>query len=191
MVNFNVSICCFYAGMVNFNVSICYHVTVLTSDLSCKPNLPLVSSPGGRHMWAGHETNLLYTCNTSCDFGSTHVAIFWLLSRTLVESAMSLFQYGVRRLSKSQVQNDQEITAPSHIPTLAELGLGRVEFKMTLASGIGELADPAPSAAKKRKMRGNYARYTPEQRASIGKYALENGNERTRCHFFIHFPQLK
>ena len=49
---------------------------------------------------------------------------------------------------------DQETTAPSHILTLAESGLGRVEFGTTLASGIRELADPAPSATKKRKVRG-------------------------------------
>lgn len=70
---------------------------------------------------------------------------------------MSLIQYGVRRVSASQVQNDQqEFTAPSHIPTLAESGLRRDEFETTLASGIGELADPAPSASKKKKMRGNF-----------------------------------
>ena len=101
---------------------------------------------------------------------------------------MSLFQYGVRRLSGRNDQ--QEITAPSHIPTLAESGLGRVEFETTLTSGIGELADPAPSASKKRKMRGKYTAYTPEQRASIGKYALENGNERARRHFLSLFPNL-
>ena len=32
-------------------------------------------------------------------------------------------------------------------------------------------------------MRGKYAQYTPEQRASIGKYTLENGNERARRRF--------
>ena len=93
---------------------------------------------------------------------------------------MSLFQYGVRRVSTSQVRNYQETTAPSHIPTLAESGLGRVEFDTALASGIGELADPAPSASKKRKVRA--------QRASIGKYALEIGNERARRHFYPFSP---
>ena len=85
---------------------------------------------------------------------------------------------------------DQETTAPSHILTLAESGLGRVEFGTTLASGIGELADPAPSATKKRKVRGKYTRHTPEQRASIGKYALVVGNERARRHFLFIFPNL-
>ena len=69
---------------------------------------------------------------------------------------MSLIQYGVSRVSTSQVQNDeQEFTAPSHIPTLAESGLRRDEFETTLASEIGKLLDPAPSASKKKKMRGN------------------------------------
>ena len=76
------------------------------------------------------------------------------------------------------------------MPTLAESGLGRVEFDATLNNGIGELADPAPSASKKRKVRGKYTVYTPEQRASIGKYALENGNERARRHFQSRFPNL-
>ena len=65
---------------------------------------------------------------------------------------MSLIQYGVRRVSTSQLRNhQQEITAPSHIPTLAESGVRRDEFETTLASEIGELSDPAPSASKKKK----------------------------------------
>ena len=39
-------------------------------------------------------------------------------------------------------------------------------------------------------MRGKYVRYTPEQRASIGKYTLENGNERVRCYYQPLFPNL-
>ena len=39
-------------------------------------------------------------------------------------------------------------------------------------------------------MRGKYVRYTPEERASIGKYALENGNERARRHFQSLFLNL-
>ena len=41
-----------------------------------------------------------------------------------------------------------------------------------------------------RKVRGKYTVYAPEQRASIGKYALENGNERARRHFQSRFPNL-
>ena len=42
-----------------------------------------------------------------------------------------------------------EMIEKSLLP-LIELGVVRVEFEMTLASGIGELADPASSASKKR-----------------------------------------
>ena len=105
---------------------------------------------------------------------------------------MSLFQFGVRRLSSTQkrVIIEGESTLPSHMPTLAESGLGSVEFDMMVSSEVGQLADPAPSASKKRKKRGKYVRYTPEQRASIGKYAAENGNERARHHFLSTFPDL-
>ena len=106
----------------------------------------------------------------------------------VVRTAMSLFQFGVRHVSTSQGQNNEgESAAPSHVPTLAESGLGRVEFDATLNNGIGELTDPAPSASKKRKVKGKYTVYTPEQRASIGKYALENGNE-SQASFSIPLP---
>lgn len=77
-----------------------------------------------------------------------------------------------------------ESAVPFHVPTLAEFGLGRVEFDAMLANGIGELADPAPLAPKKSTV------YTPEQRASIGKYALLNGMERARHDFQPRFPNL-
>ena len=88
----------------------------------------------------------------------------WLYMRTyntrveVYVQIMSLFQFGVRRVSTSQEQNinEGESTVPSHVPTLAESGLGRVEFDATVANGVGELADPAPSASKRRKMRGKY-----------------------------------
>ena len=104
---------------------------------------------------------------------------------------MSLFQFGVRRVSTSHERsNEGKSAVHSHVPTLAESALGRVEFDATLNNGIGELADPAPSASKKRKVRGKYTVYTPEQRASIGKYTLENGSERARRHFQSCFPNL-
>ena len=104
---------------------------------------------------------------------------------------MSLFLFGVKRISASQEQaiNDEE-SLPSHMPSVAESGLGRVELDAISSSGVGKLADPSPSACKKRKMRGKYVRYTPEERASIGKYALENGNERARRHFQSLFLNL-
>ena len=52
------------------------------------------------------------------------------------------------------------------------------------------LADPAPSASKKRKKRSKYVQYTPEERASIGRHAVGNGNERTRHKFQSTFTNL-
>lgn len=101
---------------------------------------------------------------------------------------MSLFQFGVRRASDAN-QDPSEVL-PSHMPRFEESGLGRVEFNRTLDNCVGSLADPSKEAAKKRRARGKYGRYTPEQRASIGKYALENGNERARRHFVSVFPDL-
>ena len=107
---------------------------------------------------------------------------------------MSLFQFGVRRASaasRDQPSQDHSESFPTHMPNIEESGLGRVEFEHTLKSGVGSLADPAEAATKKRKARGKYVRYTAEQRASIGKYALENGNERARRHFSSVFPNIR
>ena len=52
-----------------------------------------------------------------------------------------------------------------------------------------DLADPTPT--KKRRQRGTYTHYKAKDRAKIGKYALENGNTSTRCHFSAEFPDLK
>lgn len=80
---------------------------------------------------------------------------------------------------------------PSHVPTLAESGLGCVEFDAMVSSEVGRLADPTPSSAsKKRRKRGKYVQYTPEERASIGRYAVEYGNERTRLKFRSTFTNL-
>ena len=72
---------------------------------------------------------------------------------------MSLFLFGVKRISASQEQaiNDEE-SLHSHMPSVAESGLGRVELDAISSSGVGKLADPSPSACKKRKMRGKHVR---------------------------------
>ena len=74
-------------------------------------------------------------------------------------AVMSLFLFGVKRISASQEQaiNDEE-SLPSHMPSVAESVLGRVELDAISSSGVGKLADPSPSACKKRKMRGKYVR---------------------------------
>ena len=53
-----------------------------------------------------------------------------------------------------------------------------------------DLANPEPDA-KRRKTRGKYAKYSDQQRAKIGKYVSEHGNERARRHFLAEFPSLR
>ena len=47
-----------------------------------------------------------------------------------------------------------------------------------------------PPPAKRRRGNGTYTSYKQNVRAKIGKYALENGNERARRHFAKEFPNL-
>uniref|UniRef100_A0A1X7SIB0 DUF4817 domain-containing protein n=1 Tax=Amphimedon queenslandica TaxID=400682 RepID=A0A1X7SIB0_AMPQE len=51
-------------------------------------------------------------------------------------------------------------------------------------------SDSAP-AAKKRRECGTYTAYRRKDSASIGKYALESGNEKARLHFLSTFPNLR
>lgn len=105
---------------------------------------------------------------------------------------MSLFQFGFQSSSRVRSTQEQSVSnsVPSFMPTCFESGLGNVEHSAVVASGVAELADPSP-ATKKRKTRGKYTEYTPQQRASIGKYACEHGNERARKYFLSTFPQLR
>ena len=75
------------------------------------------------------------------------------------------------------------------MPSFDKSGLGRIEYDTVSGSTASDLADPSP--AKKKKERGNYTQYSPQQRASIGKYAFQNGNERARMHYLCEFPDLK
>ena len=100
---------------------------------------------------------------------------------------MSLFQFGFKRSSNHSPSSSGNVSY--FIPALEDSGLGRVEYDNVSAS-VSELADPTP-AAKKGKTRGRYTHYSAEDRASIGKYALENGNEKARRHFLVKFLNLK
>ena len=62
---------------------------------------------------------------------------------------------------------------------------------MSITRAVSELVEPSTSKRKRGKGSGSYTHYTEEQRAKIGKYALENGNERTRRHFSSQLPNLK
>jgi hypothetical protein len=67
---------------------------------------------------------------------------------------------------------------------LSESGLGVVEYQQVATAVNKELAAPL---AKRRCGCGTYTR---TQRAMIGKFALENGNERARKYFLSEFPNL-
>lgn len=61
----------------------------------------------------------------------------------------------------------------------------------SVASSISLLSDPSlPAAKKARTTKGKYTVYTPEKRAMIGKYALEDGDEKARLRFLAEFPNL-
>ena len=105
---------------------------------------------------------------------------------------MSPFQFVFRRVSscsRSEDDGEQLRFVQPHLPNLEESGLGRVEYD-NVTSTVSELADPSPVAKKARTTRRKYV-YTPEKRAEIGKYALENGNERARLRFLTEFPSLR
>ena len=102
---------------------------------------------------------------------------------------MSLFQFGIRRVSASNLESERaDNCAAGHLPTSIESGLGDTEHSQ-VCEAVLDLADPSP--AKKGRARGKYTHYSPAERAQIGRYALENGNERARKHFIAKFPNLK
>ena len=98
---------------------------------------------------------------------------------------MSLFQFGFQRTSCSSSGSfdpGQHAFVPDHMPAIEESGLGIVEYQSALST-VSDVADPTPT--KKRRLLGTYIQYSPKDRAKIGQYALEHGNERARC------PHLK
>ena len=105
---------------------------------------------------------------------------------------MSLFQYGFCRTSTSENSENEQQTSviPSHVPSVEESGLGRLEYDEVVANHVPDLADPSP-AKRQRVSRGKYTVYSAESRAKIGKYAFENGNKGARVHFKAQFPNLK
>ena len=105
---------------------------------------------------------------------------------------MSLFQFGFRPVAAVQDEENvvDQAVASAHLPTLGESGLGRVEYNQ-VARAVSELVEPSTSKKKRGKGNGGYTHYTAVQRAKIGKYALENGNERARRHFSSQLPNLK
>ena len=54
---------------------------------------------------------------------------------------------------------------------------------------VSDLSDPDVQS-NKRQRRGKYSVFTDKDRAKIGKYASEHGNERARKWFSKEFPNL-
>ena len=92
---------------------------------------------------------------------------------------MSLFQFGFQLSSGTHPVSHDEDSGESYVcstlPSQSESGLGRSEYEL-FAAAVSS---------------GTYTTYTPEQRAKIGRYALENGNGRARRHFLLECPNLK
>ena len=105
---------------------------------------------------------------------------------------MSLFQFGFRPVAVPEHETDDRTRAPDNtsFPTLQESGLGIVEYDAVTQSLEGPPQEEPPPSKKRRGSSGNYSTYKATTRAKIGKYALENGNERARKHFLKEFPNL-
>ena len=108
----------------------------------------------------------------------------------------TLYQFGFKRRrtengSGRSTDISTDIEVPRCMPSLEEartLGLGEAEYKRVL----NEMSDAVIDTTykKQRVARGKYTKYSNEDRTKIGKYALENGNERARKHFLIKYPLL-
>ena len=104
---------------------------------------------------------------------------------------MSLYQFGFKRSSDKNSGSSNDTEVPHCMPSLEEaktLGLGELENKKILSETSDAVIDT--TYKKQRVARGKYTKYSNEDRAKIGKYVLENGNERARKHFLIKYPLL-
>ena len=108
----------------------------------------------------------------------------------------TLYQFGFkhRRTENGSGRSTDiltDIEVPHCMPSLEEartLGLGEAEYKRVLNETSDAVIDT--TYKKQRVARGKYTKYSNEDCAKIGKYALENGNERARKHFLIKYPLL-
>ena len=73
----------------------------------------------------------------------------------------------------------EEEQFPPHFPEQTESGLGKEEYR-AVGNAVVDLTDPNRPEEPVRRKRGMYATYTEQDRAKIGKYAAENGNELAR-----------
>ena len=106
---------------------------------------------------------------------------------------MSLHRYFSRVSSESNTALSSPTTPAQHIPNLLDSGLGTVEHRV-VTDAVIDLSDPTQQAqlqTRKEKAKSKcYTHYTDQQRAKIGKYALEHGNENARKHLMKYLPNL-
>ncbi len=100
---------------------------------------------------------------------------------------MSLFAYGLSRSHGLEAASSTSRPTPIYLPGQKESGLGREEHDAVTAADTDH-ADP--HAKKTKNPRGKYTKYSDQQRATIGKYASQNGIEKARKHFLVQFPNL-
>ena len=74
------------------------------------------------------------------------------------------------------------------MPQQSESGLGSDEYT-NVTTVVSDLANPEP-AAKKRKTRGQYTKYSDADCAKLGRYASKHGIERARRLFLGDFLHL-
>ena len=78
---------------------------------------------------------------------------------------------------------------PTSLLGQRESGLGREEDDAVTAA-VTDHANLDQHTKKPKNLRGKYTKYSDKQRATIGKYASQNGIERTRKHFLVQFLNL-
>ena len=104
---------------------------------------------------------------------------------------MSLFQFGfARKRSASPDREPEDDRFPPHFPKQRESGLGKEEYR-AVGNAVVDLSDPNRPKEPVRRKRGKYATYTEQDRAKIGKYTAEIGNELAHPKFVEAFSNLK
>ena len=80
-----------------------------------------------------------------------------LISISFLAGKMSLFDYGFRRISRSENSEteQQSIVTPPHVPSVEDSGLSRREYDEMVANHVPDLADLSPSK-RRRVSRGKY-----------------------------------
>ena len=105
---------------------------------------------------------------------------------------MALYRFGFKQIRPDESSSSQEPEnlEPDGMPSLEEasrFGVGEVEYQ-ALVNNTSEIL--SSQKKKQRCTRGSYLKYSDEDRAKIGKYAMENGNERARKKFITKYPTL-